>query len=125
LRAQAGRNRRGEPFAFAGVRVDTFVVDSRRFDLHRTGCGQHLAGLVVAVAHHQAVAVLIELVGVLGHVGGDLGLQRGGQHLSRPVADDLIQQRATGSVAVVGVLGVVNYGEHGRTFPNQRANAGS
>jgi len=64
------------------------------------------------------VTVLVELIGELRHVGGDLGLQRRGQHLPGPVADDLIQQRPTSTAGlVVGVLGVVNYGEHGRTFP--------
>ena len=80
---------------------------------------------MVAVAHHQPVPVVVELIGVLGHIRGDLGLQRRGQHLPGTVADDLVQQRAPRGLVAVGVLGVVNYGEHGRTFPNQRANAGS
>ena len=53
---------------------------------------------------------------------GDLGLQRRRQHLPGTVADDLIKQRPTGRL--VGRLDVVDYLEHERTFPNQRANAG-
>ena len=96
-----------------------------RFDLDRAGCGQHLPRPVIAVADHQPMAVVVELVGKLGHIRGDLGLQRCGQHLPGPVADDLIEQRPLSGRRVVGLCGVVNYGEHGRTFPNQRANAGS
>src|SRR4051812_29711359 len=58
-------------------------------------------------------------------VGRDLGLQRRGQHLPGAVADDLIEQRpARHDVVLVRLHGVVDYLEHGRTFPNQRANAG-
>src|SRR4051812_21601333 len=58
-------------------------------------------------------------------VGRDLGLQRRGQHLPGAVADDLIEQRpARHDVLLVRLHGVVDYLEHGRTFPNQRANAG-
>jgi len=80
---------------------------------------------VLAVANHQAAAVLVELVSELLDVGGDFGLQRGGQHLASTIADDLVKQRPMASRLVVGLLGIVNYGEQGRTFPNQRANAGS
>ena len=55
--------------------------------------GQHLAGLVGAVAHHQPAAVLVALVGELGDVGVDLGLQRLGQHPPGALADDLVDQR--------------------------------
>lgn len=63
------------------------------------------------------MAVVIDLVGELGHVGGNLGLQRGGQHLPSTIANNLIQQRSSGNV-VVRLCDVVNYGEQGRTFPN-------
>ncbi|WP_264015280.1 hypothetical protein [Mycolicibacterium thermoresistibile] len=65
------------------------------------------------------MTVLVELIGELRHVGGDLGLQRRGQHLPGPVADNLIQQRPTSTTVgvVVGLRAVVNYREHGRTFP--------
>ncbi len=118
--ARPGRqDRRGEPLAFTSVGIDTFVVDPRGPHLHRTGCGQHLARLVVAVADHQSVAVVIALVSELRHVGGDLGLQRRGQHLPSAITDNLIQQRPTSTTVgvVVGLRAVVNYGEHGRTFP--------
>ncbi len=54
-------------------------------------------------------------------VGGDLGLQRRGEHRARTVTHDLIEHRSAG---LVGLLDFLNYFEHGRTFPNQRANAG-
>ena len=71
--------------------------------------------------------VLVELPGVGLDVGGHLGLERRGQHLPGTVADDLIEQRpADRSRGVcVGLVLLVDYLEHGRTFPNQRVNAGS
>ncbi len=81
-------------------------------------------GVVVAVADHQPVPVLVDLIGVGVDVGGDLGLQRRRQHLPGTVAHDLIEQRPARRAVLVGRIGVVNYLEHGRTFPNQRANAG-
>ncbi len=80
---------------------------------------------MVAIAHHQPVTVLVDLVSELLDVSGDLGGQRRRKHLPGPVADDLIKQRSTRTSIVVGHIHVVNYREHGRTFPNQRANAGS
>jgi len=65
----------------------------------------------------------VDLVGVSLHIGGDLGLQRRREHRPRAVTNDLVEQRRTGPV-LVGPLGVVDYLEHGRTFPNQRSNAG-
>jgi hypothetical protein len=47
---------------------------------------------VVAVTYYLAVTVLVELVGELGNIGGNLGLQRVGQHLPGTVADALIEQ---------------------------------
>ena len=82
----------------------------------------HLPRLVVAVADHQTVPVLVDLVGERLDVGGDLGLQRRREHLSCAVADDLVEQRPTGRV-LVGRLDVLHYLEHGRTFPSRRANA--
>jgi hypothetical protein len=76
---------------------------------------------VGAVADHQPPAVLIELVSERLDVGCDLGLQRHGQHLPGAVTHDLIQQRPTGRL--VGRIVVVDYLEHGRTFPSRRANA--
>jgi hypothetical protein len=75
-----------------------------------------------AITDHQPPTVLVELVLELLDVGGDLGLQRRGQHLPSTVAHDLIKKRPTGRL--VGRLDVVDYLEHERTFPNQRANAG-
>ena len=110
------QNRRGKPLPLTRIGVDTAVVDPRRFHLHGTGRGQHLTRLVIAVADHQSVTVLVTLISECGDVRGDLGLQGSGQHLPGSVADDLVQQRPAG-LAAVGLLGIVNYGEHGRTFP--------
>src|SRR5271163_5296521 len=63
------------------------------------------------------VAVAIPEVRVTRGVRSDLGLQRGSQHLPGTVADDLIEQRPMSGRLVVGHLRIVNYGEHGRTFP--------
>ncbi|AXN50454.1 hypothetical protein CCUG20998_03050 [Mycobacterium marinum] len=40
-----------------GLRIYTTILDPRRVRLDRARRGQHLALLVIAVAHHQAVAV--------------------------------------------------------------------
>jgi hypothetical protein len=66
------QDRRGEPVALTGIRIDTFVVDPRRGDSDRPGRGQHVAGLVMPVSHHQPATILVELVGELLHIGGDL-----------------------------------------------------
>ena len=73
------------------------------------------------VSDHQPVSVFVELACERLDVGGDLGLQRRGQHLPSAVADDLIEQRPTSRL--VGRRSVVNYLERGRTFPSRRANA--
>ena len=69
---------------------------------------------------------LVDGVGMGLDVGGDLGLQRRREHRPRAVTDQLVQQRpADPSRDVCSGLGLfVDYLEHGRTFPNQRANAG-
>ncbi|GAA3130494.1 hypothetical protein GCM10020255_004110 [Rhodococcus baikonurensis] len=70
---------------------------------------------MVSVSDHQAVPVLIDLVSELVDVGGDLRLQCGREHLTGAVADDLVEQRP--SAVVVGLVVLVYYREHGRTFP--------
>jgi hypothetical protein len=62
-------------------------------DLHGPGAGQHRAWPGGPVAHRQAAAVLIAHAGELADAGGDLGLQRSGQHLPGTFADDLVDQR--------------------------------
>ena len=121
LAAPGRQDRRGEPAAFAGFRVGAPVVDPRRGHLDRTGAGQHLAGLVGAVAHHQPAPVLVALVAERGDVGLDLGLQRLGQHPPGTLADDLVDQRRRPRAAgVIGVGGSRNYGEHGSYLPDRR-----
>ena len=75
----------------------------------------------MTVAHHQPPTHLVDLVGERLDVDSDLGLQSCRKHLPSAVADDLIQQRTTGRL--VGRRSVVNYLEHGCTFPSRRANA--
>jgi hypothetical protein len=58
-------------------------------------------------------------------VGGDLGLQRSCQHCPCTLTHDLVEQRPARRAVLVGRIGVADYLEHGRTFPNERANAGS
>ena len=119
------QDRRGKPLPLCGIGVDAPVVDPRRRHRDRPRRGQHVALAVIAVADHQAPSVLVDLTGMGVDVGGHLGLQRRRQHLPGAVADDLIEQRPTDTIVLlVGRFRVVNYREHGRTFPNQRANAG-
>ena len=109
-----------------GIGVDTAIVDPRRPHRHRTRSGEHVPLAVVAVADHQPPPVLVDLIGERLDVGADLGLQRRRQHLPGTIADNPIKQRPTRTARVfIGRFLIVNYREHGRTFPNQRANAGS
>jgi hypothetical protein len=75
---------------------------------------------MVAVADHEPTAALVALIGQLGYIGVDFGLQRGSQHPPRTLADDLVDQR--GAVGSGG--GVVHYAKHGRVFPAVAANTG-
>jgi len=78
-----------------------------------------------AVPHHQPPPVGIEQLGVRLDVGGDLDLQRSGQHLPSALTNQRVEQRRTPRRGLVtGLAGVPDYLENGRTFPNQRANAG-
>jgi hypothetical protein len=121
-----GQDRRGEPLPLTRRGVDALVVDPRLSDRHRARCRGHLPRLVVAVTDHQTATGLIDLVGELLDIGGDLGLQGGREHLPGAVTDDLIEQRRAARRAArrVGLGLVMNYLEHERTFPNRRANAG-
>jgi hypothetical protein len=89
---------------------------------------EHGRRLVVRNGYHQQRDVLTAAGAVavkaprVNDKRCDLGLQRRLQHPPSAVADDLIQQRPTRTSVVVGRLRIVNYREHGRTFPNQRAN---
>jgi hypothetical protein len=88
--------------------------------LDRASAGEHLAGLVGAVAHHEPPPVLVALVVERGDVGVDLGPQRFGQHPPGALADDLVDQRhPLGTAGVIGNGGSRNYGEHG-SYPSDR-----
>jgi hypothetical protein len=80
---------------------------------------------VVAVSHHQPAAVLVDPIDELFDIRRDLGPQRSGEHRPCTVTHDLVEQRPARRAVLIGRLRNVNYREHGRTFPNQRANAGS
>lgn len=125
--ARPGRqDRRGEPRSMPGDRVDALVVDPRCAYRHRPGRGHYLPLAVMPVAHHQPPAVIVDLMCVRVDVGRDLGPQRDREHLPGRVPHQLVQHRRTGRgpAGHVGLERVINYLEQGRTFPNQRANAG-
>ena len=81
--------------------------------------------MVVAVADHEPPPVLVDLISELVDVGGDLGVQRRGQHLSCTIANDLVEQRSrrTRRSVCVGLRSVMNYLAWAY-LPNQRGNAG-
>jgi len=111
---------------FTGIGVDTLVVNAWGHHGHSPRRGEHVALVVIAVAHHQPPPVLVNLIGELLDIGGHLSVQRRRQHLPGTIANDLVEQRLgpTRRSVCVGRRPVMNYLEHGRTFPNQRANAG-
>src|SRR5665648_1001696 len=113
-----GQDRRGEPGPRPGDLIDTLVVDPRRPHRHRTRGRGDLPLLVVPVANHQSTTVLVELVGEHLDVGGDLGLQRRGEHRPGTITHELIKHRPRHrGCGLAGHLGVLDYREHGRTFP--------
>src|SRR5450759_3458806 len=59
-------------------------------------------------------------------IGADLGLQRRREHLPGTVTDQFVQQGPThpSRDVFVGAVLLGDYRKHGRTFPNQRVNAG-
>jgi len=69
----------------------------------------------------------VDLVSERLDIRGNLGLQRHAQHLPGTIADRFVEQRpAHRGQGVLVRLGLpMDYLEHGRTFPNQRANAGA
>ena len=56
------QDRRGEPPTLTGRLVDALVVDPRLPHRDRSRSRGHLPGAVVAVADHQPVPVLVDLV---------------------------------------------------------------
>src|SRR5665647_806851 len=79
---------------------------------------EHGRRLVVRNGYHQSATVLVELVGERLDVGGDLGLQRRGEHRPGTITHELIKHRPRHrGCGLAGHLGVLDYREHGRTFP--------
>jgi hypothetical protein len=117
LRALATPRRhdgRAEPAPLAGLGVDPAVVDSGRLDFDLASGGDDGAGLGVAIANDQAVAVLVELPGQGLDVAGGLHLDCGDQHPPGALADDLVQSR--GGFFRSGVV-IGDYCQHRRSFP--------
>ena len=54
-----------------------------------------------------------------------LGLQRSREHRPRTITHDLVEQPPARRALLGGRIRIVDYLEHGRTLPNQRANTGS
>ena len=130
LRGLAGprrQDRRREPLALSRRLVDALVVDPRLTHRHRSRRRADLPFSVVAVADHQPMTGLVDLVRECLDVRGDLGLQRCRQHRPGTVAHQLVQQRPThpSRGVLLGLVLLLDYRGHRRTFPNQRANAGS
>ncbi len=120
-------NRGSEPTPLPGDLIDPLVIDPRRLHRHRTRRGDHITLDAVPIADHQPMTGLIDLAFVGLDVGADLGLQRDREHLPGRVTNQRIKHRraaVTGAV-LVGLRLLLDYLEHGRTFPNQRVNAGS
>jgi hypothetical protein len=128
LAAPGGQDCRGEPLTLT-LLVEAFVVDPRRRDLDGSGAGQHLTRPSVTITHHQPAAVVVQLAGMRGDVGGNLRLQRGREHPPGAGTHNLIDQRPAGR----GRLGHgrwrgffrVHYRKHGRALPGPRWRAGS
>lgn len=112
LAAPGRQNRRREPLALARGLIDALVIHARGLHLDHPGRGRDLPRLVIAIAHDQATPGLITLVGQLGYVGVDFGLQGGSEHAPRALTDDVIDQEA-GLRCSIGI----HYAQHGRAFP--------
>ena len=99
--------------------VDTLAVDPRLTHRHRPRRGHDLTRSVIAVADHQPVTRLIYLTRMSINERGNLGTKSRREHLSGTITNNLIKQRATGrgSLVIVGVVVLLDYIEHGCTFP--------
>ena len=120
------QDRRGEPPALTRSLVDALVVDPRLTHRHRARRRGDLPRLVETVANNQLVPPLVNLTSVRLDIRGDLGQQRSRQHLPSTVTGQLVEQRPTHRHRGmnVGLGPLLDYLEHGRAFPNRRANAG-
>lgn len=122
LRGLAGpgrQNARGEPLSLTGNLIDTFVVDPRLTHHHRARGRHDLTRIVIPIADYQPVTVLINLARMGFDERGDLNKKSRREHLPCTITDDLIKQRDTGrgSTFIVGIVVLLDYLEHGRTFP--------
>ena len=91
---------------------------------NRAGSGEHVPFLVVAVANHQAAAVLIDLIAEPHNINGDLGLKCRGQHLAGTVRHDLVHQRPTPHQRSRWTNPLRELPSAWAYLPDQRANAG-
>ena len=65
---------RGKPLPLSAIGVHPAVVDPWRTHCDRARGGQDFSLVVVAVAHHQAMAAFVDLIGELLDVGRDLSV---------------------------------------------------
>jgi hypothetical protein len=101
LRAHGGKIAEQNRFRSPVTGSVRLSFDPRRGHLHRTRAGQHLPPLLIAIAHHQAAAVLVPLGGERRNVGVHLGLQRLSQHPPGTLPHDLIDQRRRAILAAL------------------------
>jgi hypothetical protein len=90
---------------------------TRRPHRYRASHGGDLALAGVAVADHQAPAVLVPLGRVGGQIVVDLGFQGGGQHPPGALAHDLVQVQAQ----LVVCSGAGDYTQHAAFLPRRRS----
>jgi len=101
LAAPGRHDGRAEAATLARPRVDPAIVDPVRLDLDPARGGGDGAGLGVAVAHDQAMALVVELAGQRFDVAGYLRFEACGEHPSGTLPDDLVQPGAHVRVGVV------------------------
>src|SRR4029450_4059295 len=113
------QDRAAEPAPPARRLIHPPVVHPRRGHLHRARRRGDLPRPGMPVTHHQPTALLVPPASVCRDVGGDLVLQRSGQHPPRPLPGDLIQARGQ----VLARSPVSDYLQHWRP-PRRRWPAG-
>jgi len=79
-----GQDLRAEPLALPRLLIETLVVDPGRPDRHGARADRHVPLAGTAVAHHQSLAVLVDLLDERRNVLVDLGLQGRRDHAPPP-----------------------------------------